>query len=46
MFLNFRCFAIMRVKPRVPSLQSPCERSDNHTLLINGLFRGEESDLL
>lgn len=38
MFLNFCCSAIMRVKNKVPSLQSPCERSDNYTLLINGLF--------
>lgn len=42
MFLNFRCFAIMPVKNKVPSLQSPCERSDNYTLLINGLFRGKK----
>lgn len=46
MFLNFRCFAITRVKNKVPVLRSPCERSDNYTPLINGLFRGEKSDLL
>lgn len=42
MFLNFCCFAIMRVKNKVPPLQSPCERSDSYTLLINGLFRGKK----
>lgn len=42
MFLNFCCFAIMRVKTKVPPLQSPCKRSDNYTLLINGLFRAKK----
>ena len=42
MFLNFRCLAIMRAKNKVPSPQSPCERWDNYTPLINGLFRGEK----
>lgn len=42
MFLNFCCFAIMRVKNKVPPLQSPCKRSDNYTLLINGLFRAKK----
>lgn len=42
MFLNFCRFVIMRVKNKVPSLQSPCEGSDNYTLLINGLFRGKK----
>lgn len=42
MFLNFCCFAIRRVKNKVPSPQSPCERSDNYAPLINGLFRGEK----
>lgn len=46
MFLNFRCFAIIRVKNKVPPLQSPCELSDNYTLLINGLFRAKKSDPL